>query len=271
MRLSNFHAHTTYCDGAETAEVMVKTALERGFEAFGISEHSHTKVEFDQGNLTAETMPRFFDEMRKLKMKYGDKIELFYGIEQDAAADLPAAEAEYIIGSTHFVNKDGIYRVVDHGETRQREIVEVSYGGDWLAFAEDYFAAEAQVARITGCDFVGHFDLVNKNNEDDKLFDTAGPRYRDAVMAALEEILKTCRLFEVNTGAMYRIKRREQYPQTWVLRELLARGGEVILSSDSHDLPSIGYKFAEMEELLRGVGFKYRKTLTKKGFTEVLL
>jgi histidinol-phosphatase (PHP family) len=250
---------------------MVAAAIEKGFEAFGISEHSHTCVPWDNGNLTEATLPLFFDELRGLKTKYAGELELFCGIEQDALGDLPTTGADYVIGSTHFVQKNGEYHVVDHGEKRQREIAEKHYGGDWYAFAEDYFAAEARVARSTNCDIVGHFDLVNKNNEGGRLFDTANPRYRNAVLEALEEILKTCRLFEINTGAMYRVGRTEQYPQTWVLRELLSRGGEVILSSDSHDIPSIGWKFTEMEDLLRGVGFKYRKTLTKNGFTEVLL
>ncbi|MDR0906472.1 MAG: histidinol-phosphatase, partial [Oscillospiraceae bacterium] len=63
----------------------------------------------------------------------------------------------------------------------------------------------------------------------------------------------------------------EQYPQTWLLRELHARGGEVILSGDSHNTDSLGYKFAEMTELLKSVGFRYRKTLTRGGWTDVEL
>ena len=44
----------------------------------------------------------------------------------------------------------------------------------------------------------------------------------------------------------------------------------VILSSDSHAVGDwIGYKFAEMDALLRTVGFTHRKTLTRNGFADV--
>jgi histidinol-phosphatase (PHP family) len=113
--------------------------------------------------------------------------------------------------------------------------------------------------------------VLNKSNEGGCLFDTAHPRYRTAAISAMEQILETCRLFEVNTGAMYRVGRTEQYPQTWLLRELLERGGDVILSSDSHDAASLGFQFEEMETLLRAVGFTSRKTLTRDGFADIKL
>ncbi|MDR2665514.1 MAG: histidinol-phosphatase [Oscillospiraceae bacterium] len=271
--LCNLHAHTTYADGANTCEEMVLAAIAAGFESFGISEHSHVspdvESEVDLANLTPESVPRFLDEMRGLKEKYVGKIALFTGVEQDALADMATDPFDYVIGSTHFVNKDGEYRFVDDGPDGQRETVDRLFGGDYYAFAQSYFAAESQVARLTGCDIIGHFDLVNKNNEGGRQFDTDNRRYRDAAMAAMEEILRTCRLFEVNTGAMYRVGRTEPYPQLWLWRELLARGGEVILSSDSHAVESVAYKFPEMAQLLRDAGFRYRKILTDRGFEDV--
>ena len=266
---SNFHNHTTYCDGKNTAEEMVLGAIERGYRAFGISEHSYTVVPFDKGNLTAESMPVYFAELQTLREKYADRIELLFGIEQDALSGLPTTGADYVLGSTHFVCPNGVYRYVDDGTDGQIETAKTHYNGDWNAYAEEYFRLESQVAVITNCNIVGHFDLINKNNADDRLFDTTHPRYRTAAIDSMVEILKSCNVFEVNTGAMYRVGNTNPYPAPWLLRELLARGGEVILSGDSHDVPSLGYKFAEMEELLRTIGFKYRKTLVAGGFVDI--
>ena len=35
----NFHTHTTYCDGKETAEQMVQAAIAKGFTRLGFSGH----------------------------------------------------------------------------------------------------------------------------------------------------------------------------------------------------------------------------------------
>ncbi|MDR2421715.1 MAG: histidinol-phosphatase [Oscillospiraceae bacterium] len=269
--LCDLHAHTTYCDGADSCEGMVLAAIEAGLEVFGISEHSRTSVPFDTGNLTAESLPRYLAEMRRLREKYADKITLFAGIEQDRLGDMPADGFDYVIGSTHFIEEKGEFRFVDDGRDGQRETADRLFGGDFYAFAEKYFETEASVARVTHCGIVGHFDLVNKNNENGLLFDTSHPRYRAAAISSMSEILKTQRLFEVNTGAMYRVGRGEQYPQTWLLRELSERGGEVILSSDAHAAGALAYKFPEMEELLRSVGFKHRKVLTPQGFADIKL
>jgi histidinol-phosphatase (PHP family) len=271
MDYSSYHNHTTYCDGKNTAEDMVLAAIAKGCKYFGISEHSHTSVPFDVGNLTSETTREYLAEMRGLREKYTERITILTGIEQDALGDLPTDGADYVIGSTHFVCPGGDYRYVDDNEAGQRETIYRCYGGDKYAFAEDYFALESQVAVKTNADIIGHFDLINKNNEGERVFDTSHPRYRAAAIDSMTEILKTCRLFEVNTGAMYRVGRSEQYPQTWLLRELQARGGEVILSGDSHDCASIGYKFDEMAQLLRTCGFRYRMILTDAGFARVAL
>ncbi|MDR0446565.1 MAG: histidinol-phosphatase HisJ family protein [Oscillospiraceae bacterium] len=269
--LCELHAHTSYCDGANTCEEMTLAAIDAGLESFGISEHSHTTVPQDTGNLTAESLPLYRAEMRALREKYAGKITLLAGIELDLLGDTPTDGFDYVIGSTHFVCAGGEYRFVDDDSKGQLETAQRLFGGDFYAFAEAYYTEESTVARVTGCDIIGHFDLIAKNNEDDCFFDSSHPRYRAAAIDAMTEILKTQRLFEVNTGAMFRRGRSEQYPQTWLLRELLARGGEVILSGDAHTTAAIAYKFREMEELLRSVGFRHRKILTADGFRDIAL
>ena len=39
--LSNFHTHTTFCDGKSTVEEVVRSAIEKGFDAIGFSGHGN--------------------------------------------------------------------------------------------------------------------------------------------------------------------------------------------------------------------------------------
>ena len=38
--LQNLHTHTTYCDGINTPEQIILTAIDKGFGAIGFSGHS---------------------------------------------------------------------------------------------------------------------------------------------------------------------------------------------------------------------------------------
>jgi histidinol-phosphatase (PHP family) len=250
---------------------MIEAAIERGLSAFGISEHSHMDYCGDGWVMIPAGEHEYKKEMRALQEEYADRIELMVGVEQDILSDSPTDEYDYIIGSVHVISVGGkmVHSAVDLSKEHSAAVINKYFGGDALSYTEKYFETAAAAAKITNCDIVGHFDLVNKYNEADHLFSTAHPRYRKAATDAADELLKDCRVFEVNTGAMFRLRRTEQYPQDWLLRYLSERGADVILSSDAHQTDAICYKFAETEALLRQTGFRRRLTLTKNGFKTI--
>jgi histidinol-phosphatase (PHP family) len=265
MPLSNFHAHSTFCDGAESPEDMVKAAIKKGCSAFGIS--GHAVMGFD----TCWTMTKwgecdFIAEMDRLKKAYCGQLELFTGVEQDYYSPPPAGRYDYVIGSVHYIKKDGEYLSVDESEEEQTDTVKRCYSDDFYTYTRDYYRTIADIVSKTEPDFIGHFDLVTKFNEGGKLFDESDRRYQDAALEALTAITEKHKLFEINTGAIYRVGRTAPYPAAFLLKELFKRGGEIILSSDSHDGVSIGYKFDEAAELAKTCGFRYAKTLTQSGF-----
>ncbi len=45
MNFSNFHQHTTFSDGKNTPEEVLQSALARGMEAIGFSDHSYTSID----------------------------------------------------------------------------------------------------------------------------------------------------------------------------------------------------------------------------------
>ena len=265
--MQNLHTHTTYCDGKLTAEEMVRAAIEKGCGSIGFSEHSYVPFDFDY-SMTPELTREYFREIRSLKDKYRGVIDVFLGIEQDMFSEGPTDGLDYIIGTAHYIKCGGGYETVDAGVGNLKRITREFFGGDVYAAAEAYYATAAELVRITGADIVGHFDLVAKYNIDKCVFDDDDPRYIKAALGAMDAILADCRLFEVNTGAMYRIGKTEPYPSGSLLRELRARGGEVILSSDSHDAQSLCHMFGDMRELLKACGFKYLKRLTNDGFID---
>ena len=82
MILSNFHTHTSFCDGKDSAEELVLRAIELGCSEIGFSGHSF--VEFDKECCMSITgCEEYKKEIIALREKYADKIKILLGVEQD--------------------------------------------------------------------------------------------------------------------------------------------------------------------------------------------
>ena len=234
MTPSNYHTHTTFCDGNGTPEELVLKAIELGCPEIGFSGHSYTSFD-DCCCMTRESTEQYKFCIRQLKQKYADKIKILLGVEQDFYSDDEPEGYDYVIGSVHYLYKNGEYLPVDVRNDMLIDQVNKHYGGDIYAYAEHYFDTLAQVWERTKCDIIGHFDLITKFNEGDSLFDTTSPRYRNAALRALDALCASPAAFEVNTGAIARGYRKTPYPADFILKELKKRGKKLIFSSDCHD------------------------------------
>jgi len=246
---------------------MIKAAIQMGGSSIGFSEHSY--VPFDEEySMSLEDLPLYINEVNALKEKYKDSIEVHLGLEMDYFTDIIPDGLEFIIGTAHHVEKDGQHITIDGWAEHLAEMNEKHFGGDYYAMAESYYVTMAGIVEKTGADIVGHFDLIAKNNVNSSMFDETHPRYVKAALDSMEQVLEKCKLFEVNTGAMFRRGASTPYPSVFLLKELQKRGGEVILSSDSHSAESLFYKFDEMLELIKSCGFTHIKRFTKDGFVD---
>lgn len=245
----DLHMHTVYCDGKSTAEEMVLSAIEKGLDTVGVATHSFTS----QDNLYCikkENILPFQKEVNALKEKYADKIRVLCGVEQEYISNCSTDGFDYVIGSAHyFIVGDKFYHV-DHSKEYFLNSVKTAFDGDFYAAAENYYATVANVVEKTGADIIGHFDLINKFNEGNKLFDVKHPRYVAAYENALDKLLKTGKPFEINTGAISRGYRLEPYPHFDIYKIIKANGGKFVLSSDSHHAKNIAYQFDIWQKLL---------------------
>ena len=274
--MQNLHTHTTYVDGILSAEEMILAALKKGCDSLGFSEHSFIPFDADF-SMTPDMTKKYIDELVALKKKYSNDIEIFIGLEIDYYTMWKPDEGlDYILGAAHNLKvKDrfGNYKFVsvDANPESQKQVVDTYFDGDFYTMAEAYYEILSDITQVTNADIIAHFDLVAKFNHNNSVFDEQHPRYLNAALDAMDAILDNCKIFEVNTGAMYRGNKSEPYPSAFLLKELFKRGGEVVLGSDSHDGDSICFAFDEVSDLLKSCGFRYQKRLTKTGFIDVEL
>lgn len=229
----NYHTHTRFCDGENTPEELVLEAIRLGLPELGFSGHSYTF--FDESYcMTQAGTQEYISVIRALQEKYRDKLRILLGVEQDCYSAAPTDGYDYIIGSVHYVKKDGCYLPVDESKEIQTENVRKFYNGDFYGFIEDYFAAVADVYQKTKCQIVGHFDLIKKFNGSGDLFDPCHPRYQAAAKKALSALMDAPVTLEINTGGIAKGYLQETYPSGDVLSQWVTRGKPVVFSSDCH-------------------------------------
>ncbi|MFK4507038.1 PHP domain-containing protein [Bradyrhizobium daqingense] len=79
------HCHTDASDGIETLETMAKATRQRGFEYFGVADHS--KSAHYAGGLSVEEIAQQHREADRLNKRYGKDFRILKGIESDILAD----------------------------------------------------------------------------------------------------------------------------------------------------------------------------------------
>ncbi len=255
MSYSTFHNHTTYCDGKNTPEEMVRAAIKAGMPSIGFSAHSYTF--FDESYCMQKAdIRRYLEEIARLKRAFGNDIRILCGIEQDCCSTEPTDAYDFVIGSMHYIQHDGRYLDVDNTFEEQERDVKECFSGDYYAYAQEYYRQAKTIIQRTNCSFIGHFDLVSKFNEDDRLFNTADPRYREAAVGACRELCRQGAIFEINTGAMAKGYRTSPYPAPFLLDVIAEEGRPVILSADAHSTDKLQFALKEAEALAQEHGLE---------------
>ena len=239
---TNFHTHTTWCDGKATPFEMAEAAVARGFAALGFS--SHMIRAFDDGCAVPMGRERaYVDDVRRAAAAFAGRLKVFCGAEADFVrgraepdraryADLAL---DYLIGSLHYVvAPDGAAVAVDDTPERLAEGLREHFGGSAERFVRTYFAQEREMAQSFDFDFLAHPDLVRKFNARHPYFDEASPWYREELERTAEAIAASGKLVEVNTGAIARGWLDDAYPSEGFRALLRARGVRFVLSSDAH-------------------------------------
>jgi histidinol-phosphatase (PHP family) len=268
MILSNLHTHTTFCDGANTPEEMAEAAIRLGFRALGFSGHGYTDC--DPGGfcgMPLDAMPEYRKAVRALKKQYAGKLDVFLGLENDAACMHPANDYDYTIGSVHYIPRGGEHHCVDASPERLERSLRQAFGNDGLALAKAYFRTLCAFAATKPADIMGHFDLVRRFNAGGRrYFDESSAAYRSAASEALEQVARSGMLLEVNTALIAKGMSDEPYPATFLLRRAKELGARVVVSSDAHAAEKLNFAFDRMESLLRHIGFTEIWELGAAGF-----
>lgn len=265
MVLQNLHTHTTYCDGANTPEELVKAAIDKGFSSLGFSGHSYMSFDTKTGMNPKEDAD-YKAEIKLLKEKYKGIIDIYTGLEFELFSEHDIVDYDYVIGACHYLNIDGEHVLVDRSPEGMQRAIDNYFGGDELMMCREYYRTFAEHCSKKSFDIIGHFDVITRNHDNIRLFDTESPKYRSYALEALHAIAEKNRIFELNTGAMARTGRKAPYPQDFIIKEIKNLGLSFTVGSDCHRAEHLDVYFKESFELLDSYGFKYIMIFDGKDF-----
>lgn len=263
MLRANYHTHTKFCDGDNTPEEMVKQALDLGFEHLGFSGHMDPDIHMDWDAYTKE--------IKRLQKKYADKLDILMGVELDNMYNDPAScsGAEYIIGSTHFMDVKtptpmSVDSTTEHIETLCNEF----YGGDYLRMCRAYYELEAKIYDKTHCTFIGHFDLITRFNDQMHFVDETSKQYLDPAKEAMEYLVGEGVPFEINCGAYNRNRKKYLYPRPELLKVLQDFGGGIFINTDAHQKEKLNAGFDYAIQSALEAGFTHLNILAHNPVTD---
>ncbi|MBE6713133.1 MAG: histidinol-phosphatase HisJ family protein [Ruminococcaceae bacterium] len=263
MQYTNIHTHTTFSDGKNTPEEMIKKAIELGFASIGISDHSETA--FDSAYcMAAADYADYKSVVGDLKKKYGDRINVFCGIERDSYSSAACEGFDYVIGSVHYILYRGEHLSVDFSLEKQTDAIQRCFGGDKMEYARRYYDILAENVLRGGFEVLGHFDLLNKFG----LFSDCSETYQKIAFEALDTALSAVPYLEMNTGAIAR-GYNAVYPADVFLRRIYEKGGKIVLNGDSHSAEALDCHFDQALDALKKAGFSSVWQLRGKGWTEI--
>lgn len=260
--LTNYHTHTNFCDGKDSPEEMVISAINNNMDSIGFSGHGQSGFDY---SCCIKDMDKYKKEIKRLKEKYKNDIEIYLGIEEEMFGPVNRCEFDYIIGSAHYVKKNNKHFDIDLKYEKLAESLNY-FNNDVLEYATNYYENFCHYLKERKPDIVGHFDLITKFDEKYPPIFLNNKEYHKIAEKFLRMALEEDLIFEVNTGAIARGYRTTPYPYINLLHIIKKEGGKIILSSDCHDKDYLTFNFKETKKMLKDIGFTHTYHLYKNEF-----
>lgn len=262
---SNLHTHSDFCDGKSDPEKYILAALEKNFTVLGFSSHAPVKIPSDW-HMKKENLLNYFNTLKKLQIKYKDKIDILIGLEVDYIPGIISptqfknhyTQIDYIIGSVHYLGQlsDGSYWTVDGSLEEFKLGLKGTFNNDIQKCVKKYYQLIQEMIQISSPDIIGHLDLIKMNNINEIFFKENEDWYKDELENVTDLMAKAGCTVEINTGGIARKKIKALYPSEWILEIICRKKIPVIINSDAHRPEEIDGFYDNVLPIIKNIGFK---------------
>jgi histidinol-phosphatase (PHP family) len=274
----NFHSHSLFSDGKAAPDEFIKSAISKGFPAYGFS--CHSPVPFQTSwNMEAGKLGDYLHEISRIKLVYQDIIEVYCGLELDyinGVPHLPVSElknmgCDYILGSVHFIDQypDGSWFSFDGKPDIFFRGIEIIYNNDFRKAISAYYEKTRMMVDRDCPDIIGHMDKIKMHNSVKPYFDEEEIWYRKQLEETLDLIAEKGCIIEVSTRGLYKHDPPLLYPDAWVIRQACMRKIPVMLNSDAHHPDDIDQCFEDTALILKESGYKTVRVLKEGSWQDL--
>ncbi|MCX6361863.1 MAG: histidinol-phosphatase [Armatimonadetes bacterium] len=264
MGFASYHNHSVWSDGGDTLEAMLAACAAAGLDEAGLSDHYGFYPGPPQDwSMRRDRLPDYLATLGSLRGSYGP-LQVRVGLEVDYFPEtfeetreaLSGVEADYLIGSVHFVGDFPVDAASSWWEALSRERIDEVW--------RTYFALIRAMAATRFFDFVGHLDLPKKYGYRPDA-DMSGE-----IMATLDALSAAGMAMEINTAGRH-LPAGEVYPDPWILAEARRREVPILINADAHRAAHVTRSFDIAAGLAHAAGYTHLARYRRRERTAVPL
>lgn len=260
MKLMDYHSHNRRCGhAAGEIEDYIQEAITKNLQEIGITDHFPLGAyindpQFDEiikrASMGVDEFPNYIEEIKNLKKKYKDEINVRISTEINFATPGNALtlqkrvlepfmdDFDYLLGAIHDIKwHDSPIIIMD---PREGSDALKTYGFEKINL--EYVNKLNILVDTRFFDVIAHFDNQRV------LFRPNRPDYSEILWEKLLKLLDKIKTrgiaIEINTSGILK-KIGSQFPSDNIVKEIIQREIPVILGSDAHSPQYIGFMFEE--------------------------
>ena len=275
---TNYHTHTNFSDGVETAEDITKMAISEDFKILGFSDHSPVPFS-SKWNTKYEHIENYINTINDLKLKYKDNITILTGMEIDFFINKNFITSfknffnlDYTIGAVHYLTEyfdDGTIFNIDKQKSIFERALKEIFHNDIKKLVREYYRNVKAMIQYDTPDIIAHIDLINKFNSNKLFFDSNEQWYQKIIAETLDLAKQKNCIVEINCRSKYLNILNDFSPETPIIKQIKQFNIPVTISGDIHRVQEFKNYWRDALNSLKNINFDRLTIINKNGREEI--
>ncbi|MCK5846197.1 MAG: histidinol-phosphatase [Bacteroidales bacterium] len=274
-----YHSHNSFCDGKNSIEEMVESAIKQEVRSIGISSHSPVNF-FNKWSINDKDIEQYGKIISSLQQKYKGKIDIFVSLEIDYIPEKTSSfkyfsdllSLDYTIGAVHLVKNpnNGLLWFIDGDKIQSQQNMLKIFDGDYKTAVKSYFSQIREMLTTQKPTIIAHLDKVAMNTIG-VFFNENEDWYQQELDETLLVIKKVGSIMELNTRGIYKGKWHTTFPSQDIVRRACILEIPIIISTDAHSTSELIAAYDSAIDIAKNAGYTTQSYLENNIWQQIPL